>query len=240
MRKILVFFLVLTVFSSFVYSNSEYAKSNIFVEIIEKETEAIAAARNSKDLSERYSERGISLLFSGEYENSLSDFNAAIEEQIKSGNLDEAIIGCALWGRLLANAYLDRLDEVVLDIESITSLMQIDTPCDCNPNCDTNLHYSDYILRTEVWPENRPMSRWDCEKTVENTAQAMRCLATLAPKSEVRFLLMELIDKLAKKAKECCAAGGLWSACLKPMAEKLHLWNQKYRFFGIPPNPAWD
>lgn len=80
----------------------------------------------------------------------------------------------------------------------------------------------------------------ECLERVGNTVSMSKKLIAFVKRKEVVFLLTTLIDGLEERASRCCRAGGLWKACLQPLVNKWHLWNQKWKVFGIPPDPAWD
>ena len=90
-----------------------------------------------------------------------------------------------------------------------------------------------------IGPEKEPYSGW-CKQTVQTTASALSDLITFVLRVEVQLILRKLIDGLAVEGLKCCAKGGVWKSCVGPLAKKLHIWNQKWKCFGIPPDPAWD
>lgn len=55
-----------------------------------------------------------------------------------------------------------------------------------------------------------------------------------------QLVLRRVIDDLANQARQCCWRGGVWKGCIQKLANKFHIWNQKWKAFGIPPDPAWD
>lgn len=86
-------------------------------------------------------------------------------------------------------------------------------------------------------PDQIPIQ--DCRDFIDNTTKFTGILISKA-KPSVRALLTFTIDQLASQAKRCCNAGGFWKGCVQPLMNKYHQWNQKWKTFGIPPDPAWD
>ena len=193
-----------------------------------------------------YNERGISYFFNGDYDKALNDFNHVIEAWKRGENVHETIVGAAWWGRMFSHAYLGQEEEVVFDIQAVQYFFYFDQNCCQDASfflsrlSNTRASNRLPIITIEAWPENEPMTKWECVQTVKNTAWAMMVLADKIPQYSVRVLVMKIVDDLKDSAMDCCYRGGLWSACIKPLADKLHMWNQKWKMFGIPPDPAWD
>lgn len=69
---------------------------------------------------------------------------------------------------------------------------------------------------------------------------ALAQLINALPKNAAKIALGSIIAILEQKALDCCVAGGLWKACVGPLAEKFNNWNQKWKVLRIPPDPAFD
>lgn len=238
------FFVFFLATCSLGFSNSKCISDSI-QRTIENESTQINFIENQNGpkpkLAKAYNARGISNFFNAEYDKALQDFNKVIEvlEEIEAG---ESLLAGAWMGKMLTHAYLGDEQNVILDLQMLDYIFSCHQPC-CSLNSNhcfpVNTH--DKMLESKsAWPENKPMSTWECEQTVKNTAFAMECLATKIPQNSIKLLAIKGIDEMKEAALNCCYRGGLWSACLKPMAEKFHQWNQKWKLFGIPPDPAWD
>jgi hypothetical protein len=90
-----------------------------------------------------------------------------------------------------------------------------------------------------IGPDKEPYPGW-CEEVVNATSLALNGMIALVPREEVRNILTLLVESLAKEGLRCCATGGIWKSCVGPLAKKLHIWMQKWKLFGIPPDPAWE
>ncbi len=95
------------------------------------------------------------------------------------------------------------------------------------------------IIRIAIDP-NEPQPSWWCVNTVETTASVLMGIVANIRAGAVKVSATRLIGKLEQKAINCCYAGGLWSACIQPLADKLQQWLQKWKVFGIPPDSSWD
>lgn len=79
----------------------------------------------------------------------------------------------------------------------------------------------------------------DCIDLIDNTVGYCKLLICRSP-PPARATLSFVIDQIAKEGRKCCYVGGVWKGCFQPLANKYHEWNQKWKVFGIPPDPAWD
>jgi hypothetical protein len=235
MRKqlFLIFYLIGPIFQN-IYSSE--ASISYF-----KQTKAIEAV--DPDVIESYNDRGISYFFDNDLQAALTDFNYVLE-QMENDAINKEVIGCALWGRMLVHAYLGMEGEAFTDIELIRSFMCVDIPCNNYFSFNLSSPHAFFAAREGFskgfMDPKEPMSRSECAQTVRNTVAVIKGVAACIPKQIIRFAALELIHSLEKKALRCCETGGLWSACIKPLADKLHAWNQKWKVFGIPPDPSWD
>lgn len=137
-------------------------------------------------------------------------------------------------------ANLNLLKEFYCAVEE----MQKEFAFNCCPSCrkiDDHEHFIELTASSSCRPEGPDkISVQECLDRVHGTANRMYDLIAFAPKVEVQFLLRNIVKELACQAADCCMAGGLWKACLGPLLNKWCKWNEKYRVFGIPPDPAWD
>ena len=79
----------------------------------------------------------------------------------------------------------------------------------------------------------------DCIDFVNNTVALAQVLIDIVPSAPVRGSLTLMIRSLSNQAISCCRKGGIWKSCVQPLMNKYHLWNQKWKVFGIPPDPSW-
>jgi hypothetical protein len=79
----------------------------------------------------------------------------------------------------------------------------------------------------------------DCIDFINNTIDLAKLLISKSP-SSFRGILTFTIEQLGRQARNCCLSGGLWKGCVQTLCNKYHQWNQKWKLFGIPPDPAWD
>lgn len=84
-------------------------------------------------------------------------------------------------------------------------------------------------------PDQEPCPGW-CTEIVLSIGVLMANIANKAPNPGAKTT----IAILQHRALECYAAGGLWKACVGPLAEKWQAWNHKWKVLHIPPDPAWD
>jgi hypothetical protein len=103
------------------------------------------------------------------------------------------------------------------------------------PNEENKTDGSEYVLG----PDKEPYPGW-CHEVVINTARSLHMMIALVPRTEVRIVLSQLIECLKEEGLRCCDLGGVWKGCVGPLAKKLYIWNQKWKMFEIPPDPAWD
>lgn len=87
-----------------------------------------------------------------------------------------------------------------------------------------------------IGPNKEPYDGW-CREVVNTTGAALKGVVRgsplhLAAKESIIFT----IDKFQEQARNCCARGGLWKACVGPLARKLHEW----KMLGVPADPMWD
>lgn len=80
----------------------------------------------------------------------------------------------------------------------------------------------------------------ECLNRVYGTAKRANDLILFVKRPEVRFMLRSIIEGLEGSAALCCRDGGLWKTCVGPLMDKWYLWNEKWKLFGIPPDPSWD
>jgi hypothetical protein len=171
-----------------------------------------------------YNERGLDYFFEEKYSHALEDFNKVLERGLTHSDLDDVLLGSALWGRTLCHAYLGLENATIEDIQLLRDFFIETRQCISN--------------RTEVKcaNPNENISKNSCEERVVGTANAMRILAVAIKKSELGFLVNQFIDELEKVGIRCCRDGSFWTSCVTPLLEKL----EKWKAFGIPSDPYWD
>ncbi|MEK7339314.1 MAG: hypothetical protein WBD50_02280 [Candidatus Rhabdochlamydia sp.] len=67
----------------------------------------------------------------------------------------------------------------------------------------------------------------ECIERAQTTASCAKVIIGFS-KSRAQFILNSLVNDLEDRAIRCCMAGGLWKACLPPLVNKWHRWNEKY------------
>jgi hypothetical protein len=247
---------VLSISSLYSQKQVNYNAFDSIEEVIEFESNFIEYIPNdsSMELSEAYANRGESFLLCNRFAEALDDFQKSYDFAIivKNAKILSQLIFRSLFGQAIAYANLNMpqaIEPITHELLLITRSMQCNDcggqeeskaiPCainafsnrfsiiTCASNSDVQIYGPDEI------------SIEDCIDMVNNTANLSKILISKAP-STARAVLTVCIDRLAGEARKCCRAGGLWKACFQPLANKYHQWNQKWKVFGIPPDPAWD
>jgi len=236
------------------HSDPFYEDCKSIEEVISKETEIIISTppADHDALATLYVSRGESYLLSAEYEKALRDFETALLHLYYSTDQDSrfAIAFRAMFGEVFSYDHLGMQEHAEYAIQQLWNITKRFTCDDCSHgqrcseavtltisriNGDSNY----FIIPIFVDPNERQSAEW-CEQTVKNTGGALRGIAINIRISSIKAAALELIKALEKQAIKCCYAGGLWSACVKPLANKFEQWNRKWKVFGIPPDPAWD
>jgi tetratricopeptide (TPR) repeat protein len=229
-------------------SEPDYNTFSSFEELIVYETNQIANLdlSNYEDLADAYLNRAESYLISSKYELALEDIEKAYE---LSGYCRQEVRSLILLRSLLDLAFsyalLDKLDEFHR-IES--ELKELFDAFECSrvekrQASNRSKFHSGHAARSTnsekpiLGPDR--ISIDDCVDRAEKIAGAARILI-LKARVDVQAFLNILIQDLETRAIRCCLGGGIWKACLQPIANKWQQWNEKWRVFGIPPDPAWD
>jgi hypothetical protein len=140
-------------------------------------------------------------------------------------------------------ANIDQLEKFHTVVHSIEELLDAHTCTECSEKhhlaklCSYALEKALVSDQPILGPER--ISIEECIERSKTTANCARLIIGFS-KSRAQLILKHLVDSLEDRAIRCCMAGGLWKACLQPLIHKWHRWNEKWKVFGIPPDPAWD
>jgi hypothetical protein len=235
--------------SDFGYSEGpDYGLFSSFEELIVYETTQISELSSSsyEDLADAYMNRGESYLLSDHYELALEDFQNGHESAgLCSSKTKSTLLLRSLFGMLFSYGMMGKMNELYF-IEG--EIRKIFNNFDCkrvgkkSDLSRSRLHLEHSLAAKDsekpiLGPDR--ISIDDCIDRAQKTAKASRILILKAPLS-VQTILNILIDDLQDRAIYCCLSGGIWKACLRPILNKWQLWNEKWKTFGIPPDPAWD
>lgn len=247
-----VVFPIRTVFALFIFSISfavtleiDYTSCKNIQEIIKLETDLIL--KNKKNdidsLANLHISRGETYLLNGQIEDAINDFYIVYMflDKIKNNKIIKFRL---LFNEILWNVMLDKKNEVeILGEHLICIFDEI-----CFQKNFGNQHTTLSTERTPIFfckktnivgPDQEPYSGW-CKEVVISTGVALAQLISVLPKNAAKIALGSIIAILEQKALDCCEAGGLWKACVGPLAEKFNNWNQKWKVLRVPPDPAFD
>ncbi len=229
--KLILFFMFI---SSSIYAfKVDYSQFSTPEELIAYEKSKIEeGGLESDELAEAYIDLGESYLFNDQYELGLEYLSIGYEISQNSPKKQKETFPRVLFGLAVIYANLNQMEESYFMLESIQTELQ-------KYNCKENHAFLTQVNNTPILGPDKISTR-ECVTRAANTADSARGLISLVPRKEVRFLLQTLIKGLENSAIDCCYAGGVWKACLQPIVNKWHLWNEKWKVFKIPPDPAWD
>lgn len=225
-----------------------YESFDSLQEVIEFETSQISQADSNDPamLADMYISRGESYLLGDQNDLALQDLQTGYEIA-KASNSEDArpIFFRCLFGLAIANGNIGNLEEVYAIGESMKGILD-SYKCACKG--DNQIVNEKYLLRKQVFDATTRVdilgpdriSIGECINNAQGTASRARALISFVKRVEVQFTLNILIDDLLERSINCCRAGGIWKACLQPIVDKWNQWNEKWRVFGIPPDPAWD
>lgn len=248
-RKSPLFFILSFLMNSFVFSEEiNYHSFSSFDELISYETNQIANfySGDYENLSDAYINRGESHLLAGNYELAATDLKNGYEiAELCDLEVKPVLLLRSLLGLAFSYGIMNEIEEFHLIEQEIRNLFDM-LDCEKTEKRQSSNHsgfhlgYSAMASKVEkpiLGPDR--ISITDCVDTARGTARASRILI-LKAKLEVQTFLNILIDDLENRAVRCCIAGGIWKACLQPIVNKWQKWNEKWKVFGIPPDPAWD
>lgn len=253
MHRIIFFILVFWSLSLEVQAfQIDYRKCESLEDVIKSETLQIeqTSYSNHEELASLYIARGESYLLAAKYNDALDDFQKA-NFQLEYINDEEVVFNfnfLSLLSEIVCYDALGYTEEADLGIKQLQLKVDQFKCTNCNRNTlesdnpilISNKNHLTKIYRTEFADPREPQPASWCVDTVKNTCAVLRGIAANIPSSVTRFSAMELISSLQQSAINCCYAGGLWSVCIKPLADKFEQWNRKWKVLGIPPDPSWD
>jgi len=212
MRFFLILFLLLF---SYTFAADQYCQE------IQALTEEIESYPIDLCPVELKNERGLFLFLSNEYELAIKDFEDIIERFESRGIGDRSIYASAIWGKFLAHAYSDKVDESVMDLFLIRRLF-LHSDCNCeeenfSPVLNLNRGFSTLKVADFADPDER-ISPGKCKQRVKGVAIAMKALCLKIPNATVRFATEVSICELEQKAYGCCEREH-WTECLNPIVD---------------------
>lgn len=187
-------------------------------------------------LAEAYMDLGESYLLSEQYELALEHLSAGYEIAQNCIERKEHLPSRALFGLAITYANLDRLEESYFAIET----MEMQLRRSYCQGCEEVGHIILMGLEEPPILGADTVSIKECMDRVRGTINRANELISFVKRAEVQFILRNIIADLGDRSIRCCQSGGVWKACLRPLVNKWYKWNEKWRLFGIPPDPAWD
>ncbi len=188
------------------------------------------------DLADAYIDLGESYLLCGHYEKAL--YNLGVGAELARDCQLERTFPRAFLGLAITYANMGLMEEFYAAVKVMQAELETGYCLDCQKARDSayriELTYSSEILGPDK------ISIQDCIDRVQGTADSANELISFVRRPEVQFILRGVIRDLRDRALHCCRAGGLWKACLQPLTNKWAKWNEKWKLFGIPPDPSWD
>ncbi|MBI2742756.1 MAG: tetratricopeptide repeat protein [Chlamydiales bacterium] len=253
MKKLIKLLFFLSTVTIFNISNGEqvnYASFSSLEEVICFETSCISniPAFQYEQLSDAYSSRGESFLLCNRFLNALEDFQHAYDLAISVRNTatSHSLIFRALFGQAIAYGNLNKPDMADLASKALINIISKIQCSEClQSELSRDFDFQDPLPILYCSNNNVPIygpdeiSIHDCIDFINNTVGFCKILIQKAP-SNSRETLKFIIDQLAEETRRCCRAGGLWKGCFQKLGNKYHLWNEKWKMFGIPPDPSWD
>lgn len=246
MRRVLVIFFALLA-SPNLSADVDYSLFNSIEELIDYETKVIFshASYDYIGKSRAHVSRGESYLISDQAEKALIDFLEAYELSFSSSNEEERfeIVFRSLFGMIIAYSNLD-METTAIEASGRLNLLLDFLECnECEEKKSSSTpRFGDKVrvrFGVNIEGPDYNIPGW-CEEVVTGTAGAMRAIAACAKTKKVRIALLAIIDALEVRCLKCCATGEFWKTCVTPIAEKWKQWNDKWKIFGIAPDPAWD
>ena len=245
--KSLFFLSFLLLFTGFTPCKGEnlYPDFHSLDQVIKFETSQILdpTSNDPEFLSEIYLSRGESYLLCGQNSLAYDDFKQGYAfADLCHQEIKQPLHFRALFGLAIVYGSEDMIEEFYLAAESLKSILSSYT-CPCIQEHPP--HSALKAIPSHIYA-NKPIlgpdhvSIGDCIKFATSTADKCYELISFIPKPAVQVTLRILIKDLEQRAIHCCRAGGIWKACLQPIVNKWQLWNEKWKLFKIPPDPAWD
>ena len=214
------------------YSNAEI-NDDLFMQFLDKQKEHIdaltQAINEQNDIFAQaslrlFNERGTAYFFIGQFENAINDFSYVINNVVTKLHEEEALLGSALWGRMLCYAFAGQLDNTNNDASLIVSLF---TDCRCDENrakkdlfvlSHCNARETVLPIAKFAYPEEE-ISKNECHDRVQRISSKMYSLADLIPDWLTRQAVFWVIETVSKKAHNCCDSTLHWTECLGPIVD---------------------
>ncbi len=248
-RKWHLFFVLSFILNISVFSEEiNYSMFSSFNELISYETNQIHIFYSGgfEDLSNAYLNRGESHLLAGNYNLAVEDLKNGYElAEICDPDVKPMLMLRSLLGLVFSYGIMDEMEEFHSTEQEIRNLFDTFECKKIEKRQDSNrpgfrFGYSAMAANAEkpiLGPDEISIS--ECVRRARTIAGSSRILISNS-RVDVQTFLNTLISDLEERSVRCCYAGGVWKACLQPIANKWQKWNEKWNVFGIPPNPAWD
>jgi hypothetical protein len=175
-----------------------------------------------------YIDRGEDFLAEGLFDRAISELMTGYELNLEFQRPELEFR--ALFALMLAYLCADQEKEAVAIADYLHDFLE---QWDCESCQNIQLCSGEGFV---VGPDKEPYAGW-CEETVKSTSAVLKGIVRGSPlKLAARESIIFTIDKFQEQALICCARGGLWKACVGPLAQKLYEW----KILDIPPDPMWD
>lgn len=200
--------------------------------------------------SEAYASRGESYLICKRFEDAVNDFqisyNSALEIEDKESAIAQSFR--SLLGLAIAYGHLNQEERALAIVSSLDTMIR---SSQCSNFQEVRL-FPPYLTINNPLSYQRQLCKdvpihgpekitiQDCIDFINSTVKYSKHIINEVPSSAIRAALMYVIEELADSAKMCCRKGGIWKGCVQKLANKYHLWNQKWISFGVLPDPNWE
>jgi hypothetical protein len=243
LAKSFFIFFVFLIFCGFTLE-IDYTPCKSIEDILNLEAHLILKCKKSdvENLTSLHISRGETYLLNNQIEDAIHDFSVAymLVENIQD---DKPVKFRLLFNEMIWHVALNNKHEVeVLGRHLISLFEEICSEKTSQYHCASPFNKTSVFLCNTtniIGPDQEPYPGW-CREVVLSTGVALAQLISTLPKNAAKIALGSVIAVLEQKALDCCLAGGLWKACVGPLAEKFNNWNQKWKVLRIPPDPAWD
>lgn len=170
-----------------------------------------------------YNERGVRYFFLGQFDLALDDFNHILTTLYTNKNMQSALFGAALWGRLLCHSYGNYEKEALEDLDFIRfHFLFSKSNCLCfnSMGYANNYGYS-FFSAAQFENPNEKITSEECKDRVRGTANIMRLIVLKIPNNAIAQAVNFTITELEYAAYRCCERAH-WTECLGPIIDGWH------------------